>query len=209
MPKCLLGETYNRTIKACRAQKKRGRKPGTRKSDCPEGQTYNRSMKACRTMKKRGRPTKKSSGSPMLPMPPTPIMMSSKSSAKNIPALPKSSSPKRITFTMSVSPSANEVGVDKIIAWYMPYFADFDLGTDPSMTYDKKAREYTVSFTPDPNFPTDPKEQLFELEQFVDPDDDGNYPIKIGRDNYFVAGMLRTLNGKKAVEGSNGKMMFV
>jgi len=196
MPKCQPGETYNTTLKACRPLKKRGRKPGSRKSKCPEGQTYNRTIKACRAMKKRGRPTKKSSGSPMLPMPPTPTKMSSKSSVKSHPALPKSSSPKRILFSMAVSPSANEVGEDKIIEWYKPYFGDFGL-TNPVMTYDRKQRVYLVSFLPGPDFPTDPKDQLFELEMFADPDDDANYPIKVGKNKYLVSGEVLTLNGEK------------
>jgi len=197
MPKCAEGETYNTTLKACRPQKKRGRKPGSRKSNCPEGQTYNRTIKACRAMKKRGRPTKKSSGSPMLPMPPTPTKMSSKPSAKNHPALPKSSSPTRILFTMAVSPSADEVGEDKIIEWYKSYFADFELGTNPVMAYDRKQRVYLVSFLPGPNFPTAPKDQLFDLEGFADPDDDGNHPIKVGGKKYLVSGKILTLNGVK------------
>lgn len=206
MPKCPTGETYNSTLKACRPQKRRGRKPGTRKSNCSAGKVYNRTLKACRTMKKRGRPAKKSSGSPMLPMPPTPSKMSYKSSVKNHPALPmsKSSSAKRITFTMTVRPSANIVGADKIIAWYMPYFADFELGTKPSITYNAKTDRYEASFIPDPNFPTDTKEQLVELDSFVDPDDNGNYPITIGKQRYLVSGVLRSLHGKKVVDGENG-----
>jgi hypothetical protein len=204
MVKCQPGETYNTTLKACRPQKKRGRKPGTSKYNCPKGQTYNRSIKACRTMKKRGRPTKKSSKTPM---PPTPKAFIVNATRKNFPALPKSksSSPKRVTFTMhaagvsriSFEPLSNNDYSDKIIKWYLPYIADYDLGTNPSMTYDKKTNEYTVSFTPDPEFPTDPKKQLLELGMFADPDDDGNYPIKVDNKTYLISGQVVTLNGVK------------
>jgi len=213
MPKCPPGETFNRTIKACRTMKKRGRKSQPSKYDCPEGQTYNRTIKACRTMKKRGRPGK--NASPNAPMPPSPGKMSSKASPKVFPALPssKKSSPKRITFTMNVAatsrvsfePLDNKVYSDTIIEWYKPYFADYDIGTNPSMTYNKKTGEYEVSFTPDPEFPTEPKKQLIELGMFADPDDDGNYPIKVGNKTYLVMGELMTLNGKKLVDGSRGK----
>jgi hypothetical protein len=213
MPKCPQGETFNRTIKACRTMKKRGRKPQSSKYDCPPGQTYNRTIKACRTMKKRGRPAKVAS--PNAPMPPSPRKTSKTSPAKNLPALPssKKSSSKRITFTMHVAavsrmsrePLSNNAHSDKIIDWYLPYIYDFDLGTNPSMTYDKKTNEYTVSFTPGDDFPEAPKDQLFELEGFADPDDDGNHPIRIGNTTYLVQGELMTLNGKKLVDGSRGK----
>lgn len=213
MPKCPQGETFNRTTKACRATMKRGRKPHSSKYDCPEGQTYNRAIKGCRTMKKRGRPAKVASAP--APMPPTPGKMSPKASPKVLPALPssKKSSPKRITFTMNVAATSrvsfetldNNMYSDKIIEWYKPYFADYDIGTNPSMTYNKKTGEYEASFTPDPEFPTDPKNQLFELGIFADPDDDGNYPIKVGNKTYLVMGELMTLNGKKLVDGSRGK----
>ena len=204
MVKCAEGETYNTTLKACRPQKKRGRKPGSRKSKCPEGQTYNRTMKACRAMKKRGRPTKKSSKTPMPPTPKASMVMVAR---KNFPALPKSksSSPKRVTFTMrvagvsriSMETLSNNDYSDKIIAWYLPYIADFELGTKPTMTYDKKTNEYTVSFTPTADFPKAPKDQLFDLEGFADPDEDGNYPIRIGNKTYLVSGKVVTLNGVK------------
>jgi len=74
MPTCLPGQTYNRTLKACREKRPRGRKPGSRKSDCPVGQTYNRTLKACRAMKKRGRPARNAvrPNTPVSLMPPTP-----------------------------------------------------------------------------------------------------------------------------------------
>jgi hypothetical protein len=102
----------------------------------------------------------------------------------------------RITFTMAVSPSTNEVSPDKIIAWYMAYFMDFDLGTNPTITYNTRTRLYEVSFTPALEFPTDKKDRLFELELFADPDEDGNYPIKAGKKRLLVIGEILTLNGE-------------
>jgi hypothetical protein len=98
---------------------------------------------------------------------------------------------------MSFEPLSNNAYSDKIIEWYLPYVADFDIGTNPSMTYDKKTNEYTVSFTPGPEFPTEYKDQLFYLEGFADPDDDGNYPIWIGNKTYLISGKVVTLNGVK------------
>ena len=74
---------------------------------------------------------------------------------------------------------------------------DFDIGTKPTMTYDNKTRTYTVSFIPGPDFPKAPKNQIFEVQGFADPDEDGNYPIKVGRETYLVSGEVLTLNGKK------------
>ena len=88
MPKCPPGETYNRSVKACRTMKKRGRKAKSATRKCPPGETYNRGKKACRTQKKRG---PKSKTTPMPPMPPTPKAKSKKNSAKkNYPLLPAS-----------------------------------------------------------------------------------------------------------------------
>lgn len=84
MPKCPTGETYNRTIKACRALKKRGPKVGSKKAKCPTGQTYNRTLKACREMKKRG-PHRHHT-----PTPPTPTRKIAWATPKNYPLLPKS-----------------------------------------------------------------------------------------------------------------------
>jgi hypothetical protein len=102
----------------------------------------------------------------------------------------------RITLTMAVYPSAAEVSSDKIIAWYLSYFMDFDLGTDPTITYNTKTNLYEVSFTPALEFPKDKKGQLFELEMFADPDEDANYPIKIGKKKYLVSGEVISLNGE-------------
>ena len=102
--------------------------------------------------------------------------------------------PMRVRFTMAVSPSTNDVAAEKIIAWYLPFFGDFQLGTAPTMTYDKNKRLYEVTFIPSSEFPTNFKDQLFELEMFADPDDDGNYPIKIGKQKYLVIGELISLN---------------
>jgi hypothetical protein len=195
MPNCPPGETYNRTLKACRTQKKRGRKPKSATRKCPQGETYNRSIKACRTQKKRGRKAK--SASPAIPMPPMPRNKTPTAARASFPSLPrsKSASPKRITFTMSAGP--REATPKQIIDWYQPFFGDFDMGTKPSMTHDKKTGLFEVSFTPGPEFPTEPKDQLFELEMFADPDDDGNYPIKIGKKKYLVIGEIVSLNGVK------------
>jgi len=84
---------------------------------------------------------------------------------------------------------------DEIIEWYKG-FADDLLLDDIKLRHVK-----------DDVFSGDFKEHLeegppwyggvFEIDGFVDPDDDGNHPLKIGRSKSLVVGKLLSVNGVK------------
>lgn len=150
---------------------------------CPSDKTWNSTLKACRDKKKPGRKlgTKKAAPKPKV-------------------ATPKPASPslKHIKFEFSVYLKSDrnmnpESYKEDIINWYKGFAAD--------LLFD----DMKLSHVKDDVFSGDFKEHLEEgppwyggkgdIDSFVDPDDDGNYPLKIGRSRSLVIGKLLSING--------------
>jgi len=78
--------------------------------------------------------------------------------------------------------------VDKVIKWYKSMIADFDdeYG-NPKITHISKNKfhgSYTaLSEAKYVNVKSD-------VQFFIDPDEDGNHPLKIGNKNFFIIGEL-------------------
>lgn len=172
MPKCPSGQTYNRILKICRDKKKPG---PTKKRRCPVGQTYNRTAKACRDYKKRGRKVRAVS----------PV---------------RATSPKMIKFTFTASTRAgpNADIISKLLEWYRN-FADNFADEYPGMEikYLKKG-EFEGTYIIDASRPH--KYLRMDIESFVDPDDDGNYPIVVNGKKYNVVGKLLTINNEPVTD---------
>ena len=161
---------------------------------CPPEQTYNRTLKACRDKKKVGRKTiaVKAKAKSVTPK------------AKSVTPKAKAPSARKVTFEFSVTLKSStryssmndfkKVVVDDVIDWYESEGADLQMN-NLKITYNGKS-EFSGSYTlnPEENPKYDPQ---FEIATFVDHDEDGNHPIKIGRTDYFVMGKLISVNGVK------------
>ena len=75
--------------------------------------------------------------------------------------------------------------VAKIIDWYTTYGNSFD-ATDFVVKH-VSGNTFEITCTP---------EGREFAEMIVDPDDDGNHPLKIGNSSYLVVGEILTVNGK-------------
>ena len=175
---CPPGETYNRSIKACRPK----RKPGRKAKDtikCAPGETYNTSLKACRPKKKPGPKTKKNS-----PM----------------------KKPEEVTIVLDAEPEMHNDG-SGIISWYTKhgylqyFFENFAQDEKGTMTFNKASENYEIRFIPNESWPKDIKEQRDEATYLLgNPDDDGNYPIDVHGEEFFVHGDIRAINGVEFYE---------
>jgi hypothetical protein len=136
------------------------------RSPCPPNQTRNRSTKLCRDKLKRGRKP---------------------GTRKALPVL------KEMKFTVDLDYQDDDdeedmpVHIDdhskKIIKWYSqfindPIFAHLKIKAVKHVADD----EFVVLYA-------GAKDELM-LEMFVDPDDDGNYPLTIHNQTYLVSGVL-------------------
>lgn len=175
---------------------------------CPPNQTYNRTLKACRDKKKVGRKTiavkaKAKSVTPKAKSV-TPKAKSATPKAKSVTPKAKAPSARKVTFEFSVTLKSStryssmndfkKVVIDDVIDWYESEGADLQMN-NLKITYNGKS-EFSGSYTlnPEENPKYDPQ---FEIATFVDNDEDGNHPIKIGRTDYFVMGKLISVNGVK------------
>lgn len=190
MPSCPPGQTYDRTLKACRDKKRPGRK--TQKVPCESTQTYNRTLKACRDKKKPGRKAAAA------------VAASPKARTPSPKARTPSPSPKkdRATFEFSAQLIHNGPWNDEIATRVLKWYRDFapDFKELPNLTIEHvKGHHYRASFTipTDAHAHYDPK---LEAQMFVDLDEDGNYPIKVNRRNYLVLGQVTSFNGDPVTE---------
>jgi len=87
--------------------------------------------------------------------------------------------------------------VDKVIKWYKDN-ANLSDAKDFEVKHVNGDRfEITCTIPSDELRSNKEEDVVFFIEMMVDPDDDGNHPIKIGRYNYLVVGKLVTVNGKE------------
>lgn len=102
--------------------------------------------------------------------------------------------PHTTTFTFAANliggPAAYSGDISaKLLAWYQGFAEDFaDEYPDMKIKH-LGGNVFEGTFKPD-FFDVD------HIESFVDPDEDGNHPIKVGRRSYIVMGNLLTVNGK-------------
>lgn len=111
--------------------------------------------------------------------------------------------PSTMTFEFSAALiGTSEAPWDAILEWYRreALYWQGDEEELPGLTIAHLGRGlFRGCFTPGDYTPRDPRSIRISLESFVDPDEDGNHPIKCGRREYLVRGELRCIDGVPVV----------
>ncbi|NDE17235.1 hypothetical protein EBZ80_20120 [bacterium] len=102
-----------------------------------------------------------------------------------------------IVFEFSASLiGTSEAPWDAILVWYRDMATDY-LEEMPGLDIEHVGRGvFRGSFSRTEDTPAEPR---YMIEGFVDPDEDGNHPIKCGRKKYLVHGELRSINSVPVV----------
>jgi hypothetical protein len=183
---CPEGQTRNRTTKACRDRRRPGRRPGkTAKSVCPEGQVRNRTTKACRPRMRPGRRPGKTAKKPSV------------KTARIAASFILEDYDDNNNYNINVN--NNKSLEDKIVDWYtergkelidMGYFTYLKFKyLDLQYINWRRPIEHILEVSYIANQGEDAK---VALEMLADPDSDGNYPIKEGRETLLISGRIYT-----------------
>jgi len=91
----------------------------------------------------------------------------------------------------------------KVIEWYNTFGKEDDMSD--FVVKHLQGSMFEITFTiPEDYLPMNRGSIVTMLETTVDPDDDGNNPLKIGKTKYFVSGKLETVNGKELKYNERG-----
>jgi hypothetical protein len=106
-----------------------------------------------------------------------------------------STAPRTVTFEFSANLiGARETPWDEILEWYRRE-AEYCIQEEslPSLTIEHIGRGlFRGTFTPGEYTSSNPR---LDIESFVNPDEDGNHPIRCGRREHLVHGELRSIDG--------------
>jgi hypothetical protein len=174
---CPEGQVRNRTTKACRDRRRPGRRPGQR---CPEGQVRNRTTKACRDRRRPGR----------RPAMKTAYICVGTISANNNNYNNNNNNNNYNTNNNNNNYNNNNDGrsdEEKIVEWYNDQASTLvELGYFKYAKIEhERGRRYKLSY-----IPSEGEDAEVALEMLADPDDDGNYPIKLGGEMVILTGEL-------------------